>query len=199
MLPTRSLRVAFAALAIFVVACSVNTGPKATYANALATYSLVALTGGSALEPNAISFLAGGATRATATFNFDVVFDIDANGQTIVFPVRSIGGALAGALKRVGMQVVPGGFDALRVVPLTGYDTVNALKVGAGSAVAVELLDRNACFSITYLTSSFIYAKFVVDSVNPTARRIYTRAVVDPNCGFRSVVPDSVPKSIDGP
>jgi hypothetical protein len=31
--------------------------------------------------------------------------------------------------------------------------------------------------------------------VNATLRRIYVRTVVDPNCGYRSVVPDSLPTS----
>jgi len=32
-----------------------------------------------------------------------------------------------------------------------------------------------------------------VDSVNAATRQIYARAVVDPNCGYRGLVADSVP------
>jgi hypothetical protein len=33
-----------------------------------------------------------------------------------------------------------------------------------------------------------------VDSVNLAARKLYARTVTDPNCGYRSVVPDSIPQ-----
>jgi hypothetical protein len=39
-----------------------------------------------------------------------------------------------------------------------------------------------------------LYAKLTVDSVNTASRRLYARTVFDPNCGYRSVVPDSIPE-----
>jgi hypothetical protein len=35
----------------------------------------------------------------------------------------------------------------------------------------------------------------VVDSVKQDTRRIYARTVVDLNCGYHQVVPDSIPTS----
>ena len=115
----------------------------------------------------------------------------------MVLPVRVVGGALAGTLKRVGLQVVSGSFESVTEVPAAGYDTLNAKTLVPGAVLAVELRDGTACFSsfnLSVLTSQFIYAKLVVDSVDATARRIFTRSVVDPNCGYRGVVPDSVPR-----
>lgn len=195
MLPTRLTRVAAVAFAVLAVACGDPTRPKATYASALNSYTIYALTGSSAILPNALNFL-GGPTRANAQFAFDVAFDLDASGRTLVYPVRTVGGALAGSLKRVGLQVVPGTFDAIQEVPATGYDTLTVRSITPGMVVAVELRDPQSCFStISLLSSQFIYAKFVVDSVNVPARRMHVRAVVDPNCGYRSVVPDSVPRN----
>ena len=192
MLPTRITRVAVVVLAVIAVACGDPTRAKATYANALQSYALYALTGAPPTAPNAISFLSG-ATRANASFTFDLAFDIDAAGKPVVYPVRSLAGAMAGVPKRVGLQVISGTFDAIREVPETGYDTVSSRTITPGSVLAVELRDPSACFSYSFLQSQLLYAKLVVDSVNVTTHRLYVRAVFDPNCGYRMVVPDSVP------
>ena len=192
MLPTRFLRVAIVAIAIVSVACGDLTRPKATYANALSSYSMYGLTTAPATGANALSFL-GGAVHANSSFLFDIAFDIDATGRTIIYPVRTLAGAAVGVPKRVGLQTVTGTFDALRAVPQTGYDTVSVKTVSPGTVVAVELRDATSCFSYSLISSQFLYAKLVVDSVDQTAKRIYLRTVVDPNCGYFSVVPDSVP------
>ena len=191
MLPTRSLRVVAVALAVVAVACGDPTKPKAIYANAPSTYALYAFTGAPVNAATAISFL-GGAARADASFAFDVAFDIDGAGRPVIYPVRAIASDLAGNVKRVGLQVVPGTFDAVREAPETGYDTLSAQTVRPGDVLAVELLDLNTC--LYSLGGQLLYAKLTVDSVNTTTRRIYARAVVDPNCGYRSVVPDSIPE-----
>src|SRR5471032_984545 len=103
MLPTRLSRVALVVFVAFALACGYNALPPATYANPLGTYTLTPLTNGDVFEPNAPGFLTG-SSRANSTFTFDVAFDLDSTGAPIVYSVRSLGGALAGALKRVGMQ-----------------------------------------------------------------------------------------------
>ncbi len=193
MLPTHLSRVAVVAFAVLAVACGDPTRAKATYASASASYVLYALTGAPPVTPNALNFF-GGSTRASATFAFDIALDIDATGKVVVYPVRALGGALAGTLKRVGLQTVSGGFESVREVPAAGYDTVGARTIAPGTVLAVELRDQSYCYSaISLVTSQLLYAKFVVDSVHLTTRKIFTRVVVDPNCGYRMVVPDSVP------
>ena len=196
MTSTRFLRVASVALALGGVACGNPTLAKATYASGLATSTIYALTGAPAVAPTALSFLSG-PSHASSSFTFDVAFDLDASNRAVVMPVRTLGGSLAGSLKRVGLQVVPGSFASVVEVPATGYDTLGVKTVAPGDVVAVELQDRTACYSsynLTVVTSQIIYAKLVVDSVDAATRRIFTRSVVDPNCGYRGVVPDSVPK-----
>ena len=196
MLPTRCARVASVALAVLGVACGDPTLAKATFASGLATNTLYALTGAPATAPTALSFLSG-PSHASATFAFDVAFDLDANNRTVVLPVRVLAGALAGVRKRVGLQILPGSFASILEVPPTGYDTLGVKTLVPGAVLAVELQDGTACFSSfnqSVLTSQLIYAKLVVDSVDASTRRIFTRSVVDPNCGYREVVPDSVPK-----
>ena len=196
MLPTRCARVASVALAVLGVACGDPTLAKATFSSGLATTTLYALTGAPATAPTALSFLSG-PSHASATFAFDVAFDLDANNRAVVLPVRVLAGALAGVRKRVGLQILPGSFASILEVPPTGYDTLGVKTLVPGAVLAVELQDGTACFSSfnqSVLTSQLIYAKLVVDSVDASTRRIFTRSVVDPNCGYREVVPDSVPK-----
>jgi hypothetical protein len=195
MMPTRLLRVALVALAVLGVACGDPTLAKATYASGLASSTVYALTGAPSTVPTSLSFLTG-VKHADASFVFDVAFDLDASNRPVILPVRVVAGAVAGNKKRVGLQVVSGGFEALSEVPKTGYDTLNAKTVVPGAVLAVELVDPTACYSsynLTILTSQLIYAKLVVDSVDVPTRRLFVRTVVDPNCGYRQVRPDTVP------
>ena len=193
MLPTRLLRVAVVLFAVVAVACGDLTRPKATYANALSTYTMYTFTSAPATAPNALNLL-GGATHANGSFLFDIAFDIDsATGRPMILPVRSVAGAPAGIAKYVGMQTMPGTFDQIRLVPEKGYDSVSVKTLTPGTVLAIELRDATTCFSYTLITSQFLYAKLVVDSVNATTKKLYIRTVVDANCGYFSVVPDSVP------
>lgn len=201
MLPTRSLRVAIVALAVLIAACGDVTKPAAYLANVPRTDTLYAFTGAPVNAPTAFYFMGSAAVPANALFGFDVAFDLDANGKTLVYPVRNLGGPLANLqramqgqsyLQRVGLQILPGSFDAIASVPTGGYDTLSVQRLVPGQVLAANVLDPSCVYSTAGRT---IVAKITVDSVNTTTRRIYTRTVVDPNCGYFSVMPDSIPKS----
>jgi hypothetical protein len=191
MLPTRSSRVVVAALAVVAIACGNPTKPIATIPNTFSTFALYALTGAPANAATAISFL-GGLARTDASFAFDVAFDVDTSGRALVYPVRAVAGGLAGSVSHVGLQVVPGTFEAVREVPATGYDTLSVQRVAPGTVLAVELLEATCAYSPV---GQFFYGKLVVDSVKLAPRRLYARTVLDANCGYRQVMPDSVPTS----
>ena len=38
-----------------------------------------------------------------------------------------------------------------------------------------------------------VYAKMIVDSIRLSDRSIFARVVADPNCGFRGLVPGTIP------
>ena len=194
----RLSRVVVALAALLSAACGDPTKPKATYVNAPSSYSLHALTGAPAYGATAISML-GGATHADARYAFDLAFDLNASGQTLVYPVRVLGGPLAQlvmgsaygtSLTRVGMQKISGAFDAITEVPSANYDTLTVQALKPGEVLAVEVLESSCYYSLGGQTLS---AKLTVDSVNVPLGRIFVRTVVDPNCGYRSVVPDSLP------
>ena len=192
MLPTRLPRVVVVAIAAAVVACGDPTRPKATTPNVFLEYSLYSLNGSPPAVSNAVSFF-GGPTRADANFQFDVAFDVDPTGKVLVYPVRSLAGTLAGQLgTRVGLQTVTGSFESLREAPERGYDTIGVKTITPGTVMAVQLLDQTTGQCFYSLGGPTTYAKFVVDSVN-ASRRLFLRTVVDLNCGYRSLVPDSIP------
>lgn len=190
MLPPRSSRLLLLGLAFSAAACN-GTRSIATY-NTAYSFALFALTGAPTNASTALSFL-GGSAAATSTFGFDVAVDIDPAGAARLYPVRTLAGGLAGATKRVGLQLVPATtFDALREAPSTGYDTLGSKVVTAGSVVAVEIQDVATClYSLS--GSTLLHAKLVVDSIKPDTRRIYGRTVVDPNCGFYGLLVDTIP------
>ena len=189
MLQTRTSRLLVVALALAAVACD-GVGTKAVYTNIGRGFDLFALTGAPVSAPTAILFL-GGSTIADASFAFDVAFDIDNTGATRLYPVRSLAGGLVGVQKRVGLQVVPGSFESLREAPSTGYDTLGFKTVTPGTVLAVEIQDVNTC--LYSLNGTNLYAKLVVDSIHTSERRIFGRTVTDANCGFREVMPDTIP------
>jgi hypothetical protein len=193
MLPTRLMRVVVVALATVLVACGDPTRPKATTVNLLLNYSVYGLTGAPPATANAMNLFIG-PSRADATFNFDVALDLDATGKILVYPVRAIAGPLAGLVPtRVGLQTISGSFESVREAPDRGYDTLNVKSITPGTVVVAELVDLVQGLCIYSLNGSSTYAKFVVDSVNPATRRFYVRSVGDANCGYRSLVPDSIP------
>jgi hypothetical protein len=193
MLPTRLLRVAVVALATAAVACGDPTRPKATIVNVQLTYSVYGLIGAPAASANALNLFVGPA-RADATFDFDVALDLDPSGKILVYPVRAIAGPLAGVIPtRVGLLPVTGSFESVRAAPDRGYDTLGVQKIEPGTVVVAELVNLAGGLCIFSISGSQTYAKFVVDSVNTPARRFYVRTLGDANCGYRSLVADSLP------
>jgi hypothetical protein len=195
MLPTRLPRVALVAivaLATLAIACGDLTRPKASTPNLELEYSVYALTGTQVGVTNAINFFAGPA-RVDAGFGFDVALDLDSAGNVIVYPVRAIAGPLAGpTANRVGLQTVAGSFESVRTAPDRGYDTLRVDTIPIRKVVAAELIQQSlAC--VYSLNGSAMYAKLVVDSVDLSKRRLFVRHVIDGNCGFKSLVPDSIP------
>jgi hypothetical protein len=196
MLPTRLPRVAVVAvvaLATLAIACGDLTRPKASTPNLELQYQVYALTGTQVGVANAINFFAGPA-RVDAGFSFDVALDLDSTGKILVYPVRALAGPLAGTTaNRVGLQKVGGPFESVRTAPDRGYDTLRVDTIEPGTVIAAELIQQSSAACIYSLNGSAMYAKFVVDSVALPTRRLFVRHVIDGNCGFKSLVPDSIP------
>jgi hypothetical protein len=193
MLPTRLPRVAVVVLATLAIACGDLTSPKATSPNLQLDYSVYAMTGVPVGVTNAINFFAGPA-RVDAAYSFDVTLDLDPSGKIFVWPVRALAGPIAGTIPtRVGLQAVTGTFESVTTAPASGYDTISVKPLVPGQVMVAELIQQTSLACVYSLNGSAMYAKFVVDSINLPSRRLFVRHVIDGNCGFRSLQPDTIP------
>lgn len=179
-----------AVLALTAAACGDITRPKAALPTGRDSTVLYALNGAPPGAPTAIYLPTESAVRADGNFQFDVAFDIDANGKVVLLPLRTVATGLS-TTYRVGLQTSSVAFDSLLTAPKSGYHYDSTLVVTPGTTVVVETQNVNAC-GLSYVGST-MYAKVVVDSVKAASRLLYTRFVVDPNCGFYSLA-DGVPK-----
>lgn len=189
------------ALAFGLAACS-DPNQAITPSTVLAdTLTVFALTGTSPSFPSGYLASSGAVTRADGNFNFDIAFDIDAARNIVVYPQKLVGvpcvvGALncGGALgaKPVGLQRITVAFDSLTRAPASNYVFDSSFVVTPGQGLVMQVQSSAEC-SLSLAT--ILYTKFVVDSIDAARRAIYFRAVHDPNCGYRTLIPGAVPKN----
>jgi len=191
-----------AGLAAVVFGVSACDAPNAT-TNLISviadTLTVYALTGTPPSYPAAFLASSGAVTRADGGFNFDVRFDIDPSSQVIVYPQKLVGvpcvtGALncGGALggKPVGLQRITVAFDSLERAPVSGYQFDSTFTLKPGQGLVMQVQSSSEC---PLAFSTVMYSKFVVDSIDTNRRSIYFRSIVDPNCGYRSLIPGAKP------
>lgn len=145
-------------------------------------------------------YLAGAPSRqaavaANAGFGFDVAVSVLADGSVRLITPTALAALIpdpGSAPHPVGLQLLPGvGFDTLSLAPASGYTYDSLLTVTPGQTVAIQSATLAAC-PVAYLGRNF-HAKMVVDSVRGDPARVYLRAVIDPNCDFRSLKPGTIP------
>jgi hypothetical protein len=166
-------------------ACGNIASVTATIPTYVDTLSLWSLSGTPPSYPSGISITTRQIVRVDGFASFDVAFDIDANGKTVVYPVKLIVAAPGGS-RPVGLQRVTGPFENVLEAPKTGYETDSALVMVPGEVVAVQSPHNGSGDICQFSISPNVYAKIAVDSVNLASRVIYLRMGFDPNCGFRS-------------
>jgi hypothetical protein len=149
------------------------------------TLAVYALTGTPLAYPTALVTPAHTVVRADASVNFDVAFDIDAQGNALLYPFGLVVDQTA-ERRTVGIRKMTVGFDELKSAPSGGYqyDSVTVAPEGTVAVIqAMRFVECAADFSKT------IYSKIVIDDVDTVNRRIAFRILVDPACGFRDLVP----------
>lgn len=165
---------------LVVYALSDPDASRRDFPTALLTAATTAIVDGQVvIQPRVLS--------ATGAGDFDVAFDIDGAGKVVVIPQRRIVPGTGG--RTVGLLRSAESFDALAQAPRGGYqfDSV-AVAIDVGETLVLQT-QTNACFNDSRGASPFLFSKLVVDSVQNSARAIFFRLVVDPNCGFRSFRP----------
>ena len=158
-----------------------------TYA---ATFSAYALSGTPVSHPTALITSQLLPVRADAQLAYDIAFDLDAQGNAVIYTIRELVGELSA--RRVGLQHVTNQtYDELVKAPGSGYRYDSLLTVPEGGVVVVQAQRPSDC---AYEVSSIIYTKFVIDSIDQAERLLFMRGVTDRSCGYRSFLP-GIPES----
>ncbi len=143
------------------------------------TVTVFAVTGTSVIAPAALSTIRHEAIRLDPSRDFDVVFDIDAQGRAVLYPVQLVGGSPG----NTGIQVTTQSYDAIVEAPSSGYARDSATVLDVGDVALIEAQPA-FCAASLYRT---IYSKLIVDEIDLATRSVQIRIRVDPNCGFRSL------------
>ena len=148
-------------------------------------FTIFALTGTPPAYPSGLNTYGRTPTRVDGNASFDVAFDINSDGNAILYPVKLVVSSVNGD-RIVGLRLVPGKFDAITEAPPGTYPADSAVVASKGQVVVVE---ANRGFSgdvCSFSLSPNIYTKILVDSIDVKSHTITIQTVMDPNCGFRS-------------
>jgi hypothetical protein len=180
----RKFALAMVASALVLTACGDPQLLRASLPTVEDSYTVFALTGTPAAYPSGLNTYVRSAVRVDGNANFDVAFDLDAQGHVLMYPVQKVVSSLASA-RRVGLRKVTGVFDSLAIAP-TGTYADSTIVASPGEIVVVQAQRNGTGDACQFDISPYIYTKMVVDSVAVASRTINLTAVLDPNCGFRS-------------
>jgi hypothetical protein len=181
----RLIPVALFALAATAGACDYASQTAGLTEMATQPFFVHALTGSPLIASTAIAFPARSVTRVDGTYNFDIAFDIDANGNIILLSPEMVG-QNPGGNRLVGIITNIGTYDNITAAPLTGYTVDSVTVVARGQAVAVQATEP-LCTTGNPV-SPYLYAKIVVDSVDLVGRGIYGRTMIGGDCGYRQLI-----------
>ena len=171
--------------ALALGACTDPTRIVANFDTITDTLTVYALSGSPAAYPTALVTPQHTVVRADAGLTFDVAFDINPAGQALLYPFKLVVDPAA-AGRRVGIRKMDVLFDSLLRAPTSGYnyDSVTVMSVGS-----VAVIQASRALECRYDYSTVIYSKIVIDEIDAAGRRIAFRMLVDPDCGFRDLVP----------
>jgi hypothetical protein len=181
--------VLLAGLLISAAACGDTTSSlqPATSENVSRMFTAYAMTGSSNSLPAGYQFSTESLVRpqllTTGAVNFDVAFDIGADGKVIVLPANKVVPQAPVPSSPIGFLKLTAVYDQLAIAPDKGYITDTTYTVAIGEALLVRVVGASCYYGEPY------YAKLGVDSVDVTRRRIVFRTLINRNCGYRSIAP----------
>jgi hypothetical protein len=179
------------AVLAFASACKDLTSSPASLPNFTDTSTVFAINGSPAGAPTAVKLFNGAVLRADQGFEFDLAFDIDADGNAVLIPSRALATPFSTPYS-VGIQVIPGTFEALTDAPKDGYKVDSTVAVAKGTVVAIESHDSLLCLYAVKGQSYF--SKLVVTDIDLALRKMSVILTINRNCGFRSFA-SGIPKS----
>jgi hypothetical protein len=180
----RKFALAIIASASILTACDDPQLLRAQLPTVLDVYTVFALTGTPAAYPSGINTYIRSAVRVDGNANFDVAFDIDAQGHALIYPVHKVVSSLT-STRRVGLRKVSGSFDDITIAP-TGTFADSTIVASQGDVIVVQSIRNGNGDVCQFDISPYIYAKLLVDSIAVDSRTLVVQSLLDPNCGFRS-------------
>jgi len=155
------------------------------------TAGIFSMNGGPPSGPSGVNTCTPAPVLAVPSALFDFVVNIDGT-QAYVLPPHVVSAAgSAGWLPRTE------DFDAVTAAPTAGYNDTVPLPIAPGSVFLIQAI-KPGCSALPYTNQHYIYSKFVIDSIHyyayneitaPSGLTVYYRMVVDPICGYTSLLP----------
>ena len=174
-------------------ACGDPTSLTASGLTSVDTLKVFALSGTPPSFPSGLNVLVRQPVRVDGSAFFDVAFDIDADGNAIIYPVKLVVSVPGGA-RPVGLQKLATDFDLLKDAPKDGYQTDSSFVMHPGETLVIQSQHNFQGDICQFALNPNIFAKVAVDSVSLASRTVYLRLGLDPNCGFRSFA-EGIPTS----
>jgi hypothetical protein len=179
------------ASAAAIAACSASyTLPPATNAPDSGTVTLWALTGTPLALPSAYDFLTTPPVlvftdRTSALdFAFDITADSVHDTSAVLLPRGALGLSLDG-----GLQISTQPYDSITMAPTGGYQDSLPVKLVVGTVVLAASRAETCNFGYVYP----LYGKLRITAIDFVARSVTFAILVDQNCGYRSLKPDTLP------
>jgi hypothetical protein len=177
---------AFAAAIALALATACGPGTTtAAFEDAIDTLTIYALNGTPPSDPSALDMATGALVVPDGTCDFDYAFDINADNNAVIYPVRFVCTDLGAATRQVGLQRSSLAYDSVQYAPIHGYVFDSAMVLIPGQTMLLASLAPGCVTS----ADPAVYGKLVLDSINLQNRTIFARAAIDPNCGFQSLLP----------
>ena len=166
--------------------------PSPSSENADRQYQVWAMTGTAAALPAGYAFNTESTVRpqilSGGGLNFDIAFDITADGKVVVLPAKSVVPEPPAGAPTIGLQIVAPVYEQITRAPDGGYRPDTAVTLTVGKAIILQLLNSGCPYQDPF------YAKLTVDSINRVERFVIVRSLVDRNCGYKSLAP-GIPKN----
>ena len=183
----------FAALSALAIAAAIAACdnpfalPPATLPPYDTTITLWSLTGTPVSQPSAYNMVNQIPVRTDLTYLFDFALDMpDSLGDTIPLLIPPGGFGLS---RDGGLQISKTPFDSLNYAPDGGYDQAAGQRLAVGTVVLASSRTQSCNYNIAHP----LYAKLLIRAIDRVARSVTFRMVLDPNCGYRSLLADSIP------
>ncbi len=185
----RPVALAALASAAAIAGCSATyTLPPATQALTPGTVTLWALTGTALANPSAYDVLLQTVVRTDRTSVFDFAFDIQVDSlhdtSAVFLPRGALGLSMDG-----GLQISTQAYDSITFAPTGGYQDSLPVKLAVGTVVLAASRSETCNFGFIYP----LYGKMRITAIDYAARSVTFDILIDGNCGYRSLKPDTLP------